>query len=503
MTKKNISLGSGRLTIKKAYAIATGTPVSIAKSALQAVSKSRCFVESIAKQDLPYYGINTGFGYFANQKIGKTQLKELQRNIIISHACGFGEPLSKEEVRLAMALRLNVLLAGMTGVRIELCEALSNLLKHEISPIVPQYGSVGASGDLAPLAHLALPLIGEGNVVFQGHVMPAKQALKKAKLKPITLEEKEGLSLINGTQIMLAVGTLAIQRTQSLLELAELAAALSFEGMIGNLDALDSRIHIARNQSGQIQSAKTIAQHLKGSYLHKKSTKRLRVQDPYSLRCAPQVHGASRDTITHALTIIERELNAVTDNPLVFDDASILSGGNFHGQPLALAFDTASLALSELSNISERRLELLLNPHFSGLNAFLAKDEGLHSGYMTTQYLCASLVNANKHLANPTCTDSIPGNVGVEDHVSMGMTSALKLKTLTRNVMTVLATEIVVACQAIDLRKVSSIGKGTMRIYKKIRKEIPMLQEDRITAIDIEKAVAIIEELLTKGEFHD
>lgn len=494
--KQPIALTGHHLTLQQSLAISNGALVKLDPSSESAILAGRQIVAHLAKSPSPIYGVNTGFGYFANQPIPQSEQLLLQKNILLSHAAGHGNPLPPSETRLAMALRLNVLAKGYTGVRLELCQALLNMLNAAIYPIIPEYGSVGASGDLAPLAHLALPLIGEGEVLYQGKVMAAREALKAAGLTPLILAEKEGLGLINGTQIMLAVGGLGLARGLSLVEKADLITALSFEGLVGNPTSLHPFIHATRGQHGQILSAQVILQHLEGSSLLEATTSFPRVQDPYSLRCAPQIHGPSRDALAHSQRIIEIELNAATDNPLVCPETeSILSGGNFHGQPLALAFDIASIALSELANVSERRLELLLNPHSSGLPAFLSARPGLQSGYMALQYLAASLVNENKLLANPSCTDSIPGNVGIEDHVSMGMTSARKLKKIAAHVETVLAIEWLAAAQAIDLRKSGHLGEGTQRAYERLRTRVPPLTEDRILALDIEAAKHLIGEL--------
>lgn len=486
-----IILDGDNLTMEKAAAIAAGADVSIAASAKNRIQNSRAFVTDVLKAGKPIYGVNTGFGFFANQAIDKSQLEQLQLNLIKSHAAGYGAPLSIPETRLAMALRLNVLVKGYTGVRYELCQALLNLIKADIYPVIPEYGSVGASGDLAPLAHLALPLIGLGEVFYKGKRMAAAQALKAAKLKPIKLAEKEGLGLVNGTQIMLSVGGLSLHAAQQLLVNADKIAALTFEAWEGNPAALNPLIHDLRGQTGQIQSAKSILKELKGSYLFDPKRKHHHLQDPYSLRCAPQIHGPSYDAINYAMQIVERELNAGTDNPLVFpDEREILSGGNFHGQALALAFDFAAMAVAEIGNVSERRLELLLNPAMSRLPAFLSPKDGLHSGYMAVQYLSASLVNENKVLANPACTDSIPGNVGIEDHVSMGMTSARKLKKIVHNTRAILAIEMLAAGQAIDLRKATGkLGKGTKKTYDLLRTHVPPLTEDRIVSDDVQKAI--------------
>lgn len=491
-----VSIDGSSLTLSRLYEIASGAPLSMPESVELHVERSRRLVEEFAAGDRPIYGVNTGFGYFANKPISKEELETLQLNLVKSHAAGYGAPLPQEETRLAMALRLNVLVKGYTGVRYKLCQALFDLIRVEIYPVIPEYGSVGASGDLAPLAHLALPLVGHGHVVYRGKTMPAKDALKAAKLEPIKLEAKEGLSLVNGTQIMLAVGGLALAHAVSLACLAGKVAALTYEALEGNTDALNAHIHQLRPHPGQIRCAEAMLEELGGSYLFDPELKRRRIQDPYSLRCVPQVHGASEDALDYAARVVEIELNSVTDNPLVFcEQGKIVSAGNFHGQPLAFAFDFAAMAVSELCNISERRLEQLLNPVLSGLPAFLTPHEGLNSGYMAAQYLSASVLNENKLLANPACTDSIPGNVGVEDHVSMGMTSARKLKKIVQNAKVVLAVELAAAAQAVDLRKGVRLGKGTSKTYAALRKKVPFLDNDRMISEDIAQAVEVLNAL--------
>lgn len=490
-----IVIDGNSLTLRSIEAAAHGAPLILPRNVRKKIDSARQLVQKYANSSEATYGINTGFGSLASIKIPQSQLKKLQRNLIVSHAAGYGTPLSIPETRLAMILRLNVLVKGYTGVRFELCEALFNLIEAEIYPVIPEMGSVGASGDLAPLAHLALPLLGLGNVWFRGEVIPAEKALKAAKLSPLKLSEKEGLSLINGTQVMLAVGGLALNVGRKLIKKADQITALTYEALNASPNSLNPLIHEIRGQQGQIDSARQILSELHGSYLHK-SKSRTWAQDPYSLRCAPQIHGPSRDAIHYCSQIIEKELNAVTDNPLVFTVPSkILSGGNFHGQDLAMAFDFAAIALAEIGNVSERRLELLLNPNMSHLPAFLVAEEGINSGYMAAQYLSASLVNENKLLANPSCTDSIPGNAGIEDHVSMGATSARKLKRIANNVCVILAIEMLAASQAIDLRKAKPLGQGTSKIYKAVRRKIPMLKNDRIISEDIAKAVDVFTHL--------
>lgn len=492
--KQTVQLDGSNLSFADVKTISQGACITISPSVRPAIEASRKAVQAMVEAGKPVYGINTGFGYSARTSIPREQLAELQQNILLSHAAGYGTPLTIPETRLAMAMRLNVLLKGLTGVRYSLCEALADLINHEIYPIIPECGSVGASGDLAPLAHLALPLTGCGKVRFQNRVMPAAEALTLAGLKPVVLVEKEGLGLINGTQIMLSVGSLALLEGLRLVNCADHVTALSYEGLAAHLAPLNERLHAARGQLGQQIAAATIREHLAGSYLHT-VTQHMKVQDPYSFRCAPQIHGASRDALAYAEQVVQRELNAATDNPLIFSDGLAISGGNFHGQPLAMAFDIAAIALSELANVSERRLNLLLDPHHSGLTAFLACHEGAESGYMAAQYLSASLVNECKLLANPACTDSIPGNIDIEDHVSMGMTSAKKLRTLTQKLLVVLAVEAMAAAQAVDLRKASPLGRGSQSLYEAIRLRVPPLDHDRIVSDDIEGAVSALQNL--------
>lgn len=481
ITLKPIALDGNSLTLEDAYKISNGAPVTINTKCAEGLVRSRALVEELAKGEKPVYGVNTGLGWLATKKIPLNKQKALQHNVIVSHASGMGPSLDKHEIRLAMALRLNVFLKGYTGVRPLLCKTLCDMINAEVYPYIPEYGSLGASGDLIPLSHIALAMIGEGHVFYEDQLVEAKVALKKAGIKPIELETKEGLALINGTQIMLSVGSLALMMAYILCRQADLAAALTYEGMVGHLDPLNPLVHKLRNHRFQEQSAENILNSLKGSYLHDPELKHLRVQDPYSLRCAPQVHGASRDVISFALDVAAGELNAATDNPLVdVANRKILSCGNFHGQPLAIAFDSACMGVAELANISERRIEVLLNPHLSNLPAFLAKDAGIDSGFMVTQYLAGSFVNENKVLSHPACTDSIPGNVGIEDHVSMGMTSARKLKTVVRNTRQVLGIEAIVAAQAVDMRKVPRLGVGTQLLYDILRSEIPRLEHDRV-----------------------
>ncbi|MEM1282919.1 MAG: histidine ammonia-lyase [Chlamydiota bacterium] len=490
---KSILLNGLDLTLEKAISISKGAPIKISPTARKKITASRKLVQRLAQGDDPYYGINTGFGYLANEKIAPHELELLQENIITSHASGYGDSLSIAETRLSMALRLNVLVKGYTGVRYELCQALLNLINEEVYPVIPKYGSVGASGDLAPLAHLSLALIGKGKVSYKGKKMTAKRALNLAGLKPIKLAAKEGLSLVNGTQIMLSIGSISLSDALTLALKSDLVTALSYEAMDAHVNALHSRLHELRSQQGQVIVAKNISRFLSGSSLFNTEHSRNRVQDPYSLRCAPQVHGACLDSLLYSKSIISKELNAVTDNPLVFvDENTVISGGNFHGQPLAMALDFACMAVSELGNISERRLEILLNPNTNHLSPFLSSQAGVDSGLMAAQYLAASLVNENKILANPACTDSIPGNVGIEDHVSMGVTSARKLKQITNNTKVIIAIEMLAAAQAIDLKKRKKLGKQTKKLYHALRTSVPKWSIERILSDDVHEAVEVL-----------
>jgi histidine ammonia-lyase len=481
--------------------LASDAQVRIPEHARQRIQSSRHFIDELASSCEPYYGINTGFGYFARTLIPVEERHELQRNILLSHASGAGQLLGSEVTRIAMCLRLNVFCKGLTGVSTELCDALAALINHGILPEIPSFGSVGASGDLAPLSHLALPLIAEGYVRYQGVRLQAADALARAGLCPLELREKEGLSLINGTQIMLALGSWALREGLQLASLADRLAALSMEALEANPSFLHPKIHAARQHPAQVASAARIREALDGSYLHEESYTPPRVQDPYSTRCVPQIHGPSHEQLALSRQTVERELNAATDNPLVFvEEQRVVSGGNFHGQYLAFAFDTASMALAELGSVSERRLEQLLNPNQSGLAAFLSPKEGTCSGYMAAQYLSASLVNDNKIQATPACTDSIPGNVGVEDHVSMGSTSARKLERCVQNFKSILAVEMLAACQALDLRGSRQLGHGTRALYDACRASVPFLAQDRIVSEDVQAAEAVIDQLLQKGD---
>jgi histidine ammonia-lyase len=449
------------------------------------------------------YGVNTGFGALAEVRISHGQVAQLQRNLVRSHSAGIGEPLPRDATRAMMLLRAAVLATGRSGARTLACERLVDLLNAGVHPHVPCRGSGGASGDLAPLAHLALGLIGEGDAELDGVSMPAAEALRRAGLTPLDLEAKEGLTLLNGTQHMTAIGALTILDAEASCRIADLAGALSLEALKGTVRAFDPRVIAARPHPGQIAVGALLRALLTapgGSMLAESHKDCGKVQDPYSLRCMPQVHGASRDVLEFARTVLEREAAASTDNPLVFVDDSpdggdMISGGNFHGQPVALALDAAAMAIAELANISERRVEQLVNPHLSsGLPPFLAPDSGLNSGFMIAQVAAASLVSENKILCHPASVDSIPSSAGREDHVSMGATSALKLATIHDHVRNVLAIELLCAAQGLDLRRPLTTTGPLEAAHAVIRAKVPAMMVDRPIAPDIKAVRALIDD---------
>lgn len=486
-----IELGAAPLTLEAVSRVAEGALVALGTNARDRMNASRAIVERKAAGSTPVYGVTTGFGALAEVKVPPNELRALQRNLILSHAAGVGRPLSRPETRAIMLLRAQVLSEGYSGVRVSVAEMLLNCLNRGVHPVIPEKGSVGASGDLAPLAHLTLAMIGEGDVEHEGQIMPAAAALQKVGLAPLVLEAKEGLSLVNGTQAMAAVGTLALLTAERSCKTADTAGSMTLDGLAGLAAAFDPRVHTARPHPGQRLTAENIRRLTEGSDMLSKDQSK-KTQDCYSLRCMPQVHGATRDALKYARDVFEREINSATDNPLVFtDDDAIISGGNFHGQPLALALDFAAIAVAELANISERRIEQLVNPSLSGLPPFLVPASGTHSGYMIAQVTAASLVNENKVLATPASVDSIPGSASREDHVSMGMTSARKLREIVGNTRVVLAVEMLCAAQAMDFRAPLQAGKGTAPAHKVLRDVVPHLDADRYMAHDIEGALSV------------
>ncbi len=491
----DVIIGSGACSIQDVIKVARhGYRVTLAEEAHERMNRSRKIVEDLVENEQVEYGITTGFGKFSNVVISKQDAMQLQENLIMSHACGVGEPFPDEVVRAMMFLKANEMTKGYSGVRPATVATLVSMLNNNITPIVPQQGSLGASGDLAPMAHIVLVLIGKGEAKVDDQTMPGADALMKAGIAPVRLAEKEGLALINGTHAMSALGCLVVQEFDQLVNSMDIIAALTVEALRGVTDAFDPRIHQARAHPGQISVAKNLRLLLSGSDYTTRQGE-LRIQDAYSIRCTPQVHGASRDALSYVRRVIETEINSATDNPLIFSDsASILSGGNFHGQPLAIAMDFLGIAASEAANISERRLERLVNHQLNDLPPFLTKGQGgLNSGFMIAQYTAAALVSENKVLAHPASVDSIPSSANQEDHVSMGTIAARKARNIVKNSLRVLGIEYLAAAQAIALRNhPGTLGKGTQAAYALLRQIIPPLENDRIMYLDMDAAANMI-----------
>lgn len=467
-------------------------PVALCPEARARVEASRRAIDAIAAEGdaaPAVYGVNTGFGALAETRIHEGDVRALQQNLVRSHACGVGPDLGEAEVRAMMVLRAQVIALGCSGVRAEVIDALVGMLNRNVCPRIPAQGSVGASGDLAPLAHLALAMIGEGEATFEGRRMNGGEALRAAGLTPLTLAAKEGLSLINGTQYMTGIGALALCDAARLAVAADIAGAVSLEALKGSSRPFDDRLMRVRPHPGQAACAANLRALLTESEIMESHVNCGKVQDPYSLRCMPQVHGATRDAIAWAASVLEREVNSVTDNPTVFltnEGADLISGGNFHGQPVAIALDLAAIAVAELANISERRVEQLVNPALSsGLTPFLAPESGLHSGFMIAQVASASLVSENKVLCHPASVDSIPSSAGREDHVSMGSIGARKLAQVIENVRSSLAIEILTASQGIDQRRPLRPSKGVAAAHAAVRAVVAELVEDRPLYLDI------------------
>jgi histidine ammonia-lyase len=472
-------------------------PVRLSDRARDRLRKGRAAIEKILQSGEAVYGVNTGFGKFQNTRIEADKLRELQRNLILSHAIGVGGPFPADVVRGILLLRAQSLAYGHSGIRELVVERLLEFLNRELHPLIPSQGSVGASGDLAPLAHMALALIGEGEVEFEGTIWPAAEALASLGLEPLELEAKEGLALINGTQVMCSVLALLAADARVLLTTADIAAAMSVEALKGSHSPFDELVTGVRPHPGAVETAENLRRLLAESEIRESHAGCAKVQDAYSLRATPQVHGASRDALRHMDGVIAIEMNSVTDNPLIFpEEGRVISGGNFHGQPLAFAADYAGIALSELANISERRVEQMLNPALSGLPAFLAEQGGLHSGLMISQYTAASLVSENKVLAHPASVDSIPTSANQEDHVSMGTIACRKARRIFENVLWVLSIEIVSAAQALDFHAPLRPGKGVAAVHAAIRKNIPHLARDRYLKPEVSK----MRELIRSGE---
>lgn len=493
-----IILNGNSLTIPDLYQLATDnrSTISLAPSAVSAMKRSRRQVEEWLRNDEVIYGVTTGFGEFANVRIPHAKIEELQRNLIKSHAAGAGDPLPTDVVRAMMVLRVNALAKGFSGIRPSTVEFIVRFFNAGLVPVVPSQGSVGSSGDLVQLAHLVLAMMGHGKIqdLRSGKILPAKKALAARRLSPLSLSAKEGLALINGTQMMTAFAGIVIHEALQLFRMADIACALSVEALKGTDTAFDDRIHRLRPYPGQRDAAANLRRLMRKSEIresHRHGDDR--VQDAYSLRCAPQVHGASRDALNYVASKVRVEINSANDNPLIFpNEKEHLEGGNFHGQPMALAMDFAGIALSELANISERRTERMVNGALSRLPRFLTKDGGLNSGLMIAQYTAASLVSENKVLSHPASVDSIPTSANQEDHNSMGSIAAQKCRKILKNAQTVIAIEMMTAAQGIDFHAPLRCGEGTDAAYRTIRSFIPHLEQDRVLHDDISTALELV-----------
>lgn len=499
-TIKEVVIDGHSLTIESFLAVARfGAKVSVSKEALAIMQKSRELAEKIASEKRVAYGITTGFGDFARVAVPEEMSNTLSTNLILSHCTATGDPYSEEVVRGMLLLRANALCGGVSGVRPLLVEMMAEMLNKGVHPVVPQKGSLGASGDLAPLAHMTLPMLGKGRAVFQGVEMDGAEAMEKAGIKPLdTLLCKEGLGMTNGTCAMTSVGTLAWYDTICAAQLADIIGSMTMEALTGLLNAFDERVHAVRGHKGQLKVAKNFRLLTEGSEILS-NCQSDRVQDAYSLRCIPQVHGAIRDALEYVKEKIEIELNAVTDNPLIFlENEDVISGGNFHGEPMALAFDFMGIACSEIADISERRTERMVNAALSnGLTPFLTTEGGVNSGFMIVQYAAASMVSENKVLAHPASVDSIPSSANQEDMVSMGTTAARKAGWIVQNTLSVLADELLTACQAIDIRRrLNTHGQGIspvhQQIFDRVRKDIAFYEIDRELWQDIKSAETLV-----------
>jgi histidine ammonia-lyase len=510
--------------IAAAYGKAGEPRVSLSGKAVANVNRAAAAVDTLLERGEIAYGITTGFGAFKDKIISLDEVGQLQRNVVLSHAVGVGKPFDTPTVRAIMLIRANTLARGFSGIRLETLELILDCLNRGVHPVIPEKGSLGASGDLAPLAHFGCVLIGEGKAEFEGRILDGADALSKAGLSPVTLKAKEGLAITNGTTVMTALGLLETARSIKLAELADISGCLSLEALHGTISAFDDRIHQLRPHPRQIDCARNLRNILEGSEFLRGHDP-TNIQDAYTLRCMPQVHGACRDAVAYAEWLVKLELNAVTDNPLIFvseefgvspsggmaaqagsQDIEVISGGNFHGEPLALAFDYLTIALSELGNISERRIMRLTdeasNAHV--LPAFLTECGGLNSGFMIVQYTAASLCTENKVLSHPASVDTIPSSANVEDHVSMGLTAALKLRQVAENLETILGLELFCAAQGIDLRRKSigsdkRLGIGTTPVYESLRLKIPFIEKDEYLKTHLDSAAEVVREFIKGG----
>lgn len=480
-----VKIDGENLTIQDVHRVAREEEeVEISEDCVEDIKKSRSIVEDTLESDEDVYGINTGFGELANVKIERDKTEQLQENLVLSHASGVGEPLDEEIVRGVMLLRANTLAKGYSGVRLKVIQGLIDMLNKNVHPVIPCQGSVGASGDLAPLAHMSLVLIGRGKALYDDDKLSGKKAMERAGIDTIELKAKEGLALLNGTQVMTAIGALAVHDSELLLKSAQIASAISLESLMGTDAVFDERIHDIRPHEGQISCAANLRKLTKGSDIIRSHRDCDRVQDPYTLRCMPQVYGATRDAISYVRKVVETEMNSANDNPLIFDNGDVISGGNFHGQPVALAMDFLGSAIAEIGDISERTTDKLMYKEESGLPPFLAEDSGLNSGFMIAQYTAASLVSENKVLAHPASVDSIPTSAGQEDHVSMGLTAARQARDILNNVEHVVAIEMLAAAQGLEFHDLEP-GEGVQAAYEFIRKYVEPLEQDRPLHEDI------------------
>ena len=486
-----LQLNGQQLTLQQIVDVAKGREqVVLADDARVRVERARAVVQDIVTQGRTVYGVNTGFGKLSDVSIDKADLLQLQLNLVRSHSCGLGEPLSEPEARAMLLLRANVLASGFSGARALVIDTLTAMLEKGVTPVIPEKGSVGASGDLAPLAHLALAAIGEGEVFYEGERLAAATALERAQIAPLQLEVKEGLALLNGTQAMGAVGALALHRAEQLAHLADVAGAMTLEALKGTPVAFEARIHEARPHPGQIEVAAHLRELLRDSEIRQSHLENdPRVQDAYSLRCMPQVHGAIRTALSHAKQVVEIESGSATDNPLVFSETGdVLSGGNFHGAPLALVFDYAAIALTDLMSITERRIDRLLNPDSNeGLPPFLTAHPGISSGFMMLQVTAVALLNEAKVWAHPASIDNVPTDGGKEDHVSMGMTAATKLRAIVTLAELATAIELLAAAQGLEYHAPLAPGGGVKQAYNIVRRLVAPLTTDRSMSRDIEK----------------
>lgn len=496
---KSVELTGSDFSIDLLYQVShtpVGTyKVSIAPSALEKMQISRKYVLDIVDSGEAVYGINTGFGALSGKYIEKKDLAELQYNLIRSHCTGVGEPFTEEVSRAIMLLRASCLVGGHSGINPEIVELLLDFINFGVIPFIPKKGSVGASGDLAPLSHIALSLIGEGKAFYQGKLINSNEAIKAIGKKPVSLGPKDGLALINGTAVMAAMGSVAVVRSQILSKTADIVSALTLDAVRGTVRAFDPKIHQLKPHSGQIKVAKNILALLDNSQIHQSHTDCGKVQDPYSLRCIPQVHGASRQTLDHAYEVLTTEINSVTDNPLIFPkENEVISGGNFHGEAIAMCMDYLAIGMSELCNISERRVEKMMNPSFSDLPAFLTKNSGLNSGLMIAHVTSAALASENKVLSHPASVDSIPTSTDKEDHVSMGITSGRKLLEVLDNLQYCLAIELLCNTQALEFLKPLKSSVPLNKVYELVRSIVEPIENDRVFHTDLENIRKLIQD---------